>query len=229
MRWEGVSGASRSIEVTHERGRELITPSTTHTLPSHCRTRLLTLPDNMDCHYDPNDEDFEVTGSQLTRRMKHLTNVLNHFWKRWRTEYLHELRESHRYAMKKTSQSSKVKTGDVVIVHDDTLPQGFWKLGRIQEVFEGRDGLPRSALVRVAAKQQQHTLLKRPLQRLYPLEIEDPETVSNPKTSNSSPEVISVDQEEPVIERARLRPLCAAAKEGNERRRVWVQELENTD
>ncbi len=65
-----------------------------------------------------------------------------------------------------------------------SLPHGFWKLGRIQKLYPGCDGLFRSALVRVATREQQHTLLKRPLQRLYPLELtdEDPPTESSPES-----------------------------------------------
>ena len=48
---------------------------------------------------------------------------------KWRSEYLNELRESHRYSAKKTPAHSSVSRGDVVIVHDDTLPRGLWKLG----------------------------------------------------------------------------------------------------
>lgn len=132
---------------------------------------------------DPEDEDFEINTSQLTKRTKHLASVLNHFWVRWRSEYLNELRESHRYAAKKTS-CPRVNKGDVVIVHDQALPRGLWKLGRIQEVYIGRDGLPRSASVRTATRSRQHTLLKRPLQRLYPLEICESEKPESP-TVNS--------------------------------------------
>lgn len=133
--------------------------------PSHLIVgrRLLNLPDNLNCLQDPDDEDFEIDASKLTRHMKHLASVLNHFWKRWRSEYLAELRESHRYASKKMVRASGVNKGNIVIVHDDSLPRGYWKLGRIQELFPGRDGLHRSALVRVASRNREHTLLKRPL------------------------------------------------------------------
>ena len=88
-----------------------------------------------------------VGASQLKRRMKHLANVLSHFWKPWTTEYLSELRECHRYSTaKKASHHPTVSCGDLVLIHDESLPRGFWKLGRIQEVHSGRDGLPRSAL-----------------------------------------------------------------------------------
>ena len=108
--------------------------------PSHLiiGRRLLNLPDYLGCGCNPEDEDFEVNTSQLTRRVKHLAGVLNHFRKRWRSEYLNELRESHQYSMKKRTPSyPSVSQGDVVIVHDDTLPHGLWKLGRVQEVLTG--------------------------------------------------------------------------------------------
>ncbi len=54
-----------------------------------------------------------------------------------------ELRERHQYQAKKNPTSvPNIKKGDIVIVHDESLPRGLWKLGRIQEVLAGRDGLP---------------------------------------------------------------------------------------
>ena len=105
--------------------------------------------------------------------MKHLNNTLNHFWNRWRTKYLNELREAHRHSMRKTSttEKSNLSIGDVVIVHDEQLPQGLWKLGRIQEHFKGRDGHYRGAFVRMAVRDCQQVLLRQPIQLLYPLEL----------------------------------------------------------
>ena len=186
--------------------------------PSHLIVgrRILSLPDHLDHMCDPDDEDFEVNSSQLTKRMKHLANVLNHFWRRWRSEYLNELRESHRYVAKKTSIVPHVTKGDIVIVHDESLPRGHWKLGRITEVYSGSDGLPRSALVRVATRDRQHTLLKRPLKLLYPLEINQPEPRQEAEVA---PELSVQPSESPGPVR---RPIRASA---NRARRVWIQEL----
>ena len=107
--------------------------------------------------------------------MKHQASVLKNFWKCWRSEYLNELRESHHYSARKTECRSHVSEGDIVIVHDETLTRKFWKLGWIQELFTECDGLPRGELVRVASRDQQHILLKRQLQLLYPLEIREAE------------------------------------------------------
>ena len=122
-----------------------------------------------------------MNASQLTKQVKYLASVLNHFWKRWRSEYLNKLRERHHYSVKKTPNCPSVSKGDVVIIHDDALPRGLWKLGRTQELFSSHDGPPRAALVRVAARDCQHVLLRRPLQLLYQLQIHEakmPETGS---------------------------------------------------
>lgn len=52
--------------------------------------RLLSLPDDIGCGDDPDDKDFSLTQDHLTKRMKHLNVVLNHFWKRWQFQYLLE-------------------------------------------------------------------------------------------------------------------------------------------
>ena len=139
--------------------------------PSHLLIgrKVLSLPDNLGYSCDPGDEDFDIDSTQLTRRMKHLSNTLNHFCKRWRNEYLAELRESHRQLLKKAQGNPQVSVGDVVIVHEESLPRGFWKLGRIQRLIVGRYGQTRGATVGIAGKKLR---LNRPLQLLYPLEID---------------------------------------------------------
>ena len=102
--------------------------------PSHLLVgrRILSLPDYLGHMCEPSDEDFEVSASQLTKRMKHLVSVLNHFWRRWKSEYLSELRESHRHGAK-NARNTHIAAGEVVIIHDDSLPCGLWKLGWIRK------------------------------------------------------------------------------------------------
>ena len=206
---------------------EPLTPS--HLVVGH---RLLNLPDYLGYICDPGDEDFEVNASQLTKRVKHLASVLNHFWKRLRSEYLNELRESHRYSAKRTPSYPSVNEGDVVVVHDDALPRGLWKLGRIQEVLTGRDGQPRAALVRVASRGRQHVVLRRPLQLLYPLEIREAENsdtgAEDAFASAAIESPVDIERRDgPVPKEPERRPMRAAAKRANERVRAWTQELQN--
>jgi len=126
--------------------------------------------------------------------MKHIARTLDHFWGGWRSEYLSELRKSHRFASGKNSRVPQLTTGDIVIVHDDAAPRGHWKLGKLMEIYHGRDGLPRSALVKVASRDRQHSLLKRPLQRLHPLEISSPPSQETPASSSQETPASSSQQ-----------------------------------
>jgi hypothetical protein len=137
--------------------------------PSHLiyGRRLMSLPD----HFSYSEsEDYNPDGSTvlLTKRLMHLNRLLEHFWNRWRREYLVELRECHRRLYK--SSSDVISVGDVVIIHDDS-PRGFWKLGLVERLIEGRDNEVRGAVVRVKSGQGASSFLKRPIQRLYPLEV----------------------------------------------------------
>ena len=62
-----------------------------------------------------------------------------------------------------------VAIGDVVIIHDD-VQRGLWKLGLIESKITGKDGQTR-AVVRVRSGQGTSAFYRRPLQRLYPLEV----------------------------------------------------------
>ena len=139
--------------------------------PSHLLIgrRVLNLPDNLGYILDSDDDEFVIDANQLDRRVKHLSNILNQFSKRWRTEYLMELRESHRQTNPGGSSQPAIEVGDVVVVHDESLPRGPWKLGKVQEIIAGRDGKIRGATVKVSSNNRQHSMLRRPVQLLYPL------------------------------------------------------------
>jgi hypothetical protein len=56
--------------------------------------------------------------------------------------------------------------GVVVLIHADK-PRTYWKLGVVEEVNRGNDGLVRSANVRTAKGRT-----NRPITRLHPLEVQ---------------------------------------------------------
>ena len=141
--------------------------------PSHliAGKRVVDLPDDLGYQEDWRDEDFVLTQERVSRRVRYTNLILNHFWARWRQEYLAELREAYRQYNGRCSGQPSISEGDVVVVHDDSLPRGFWKLGLVKELFKGPDGVARAALVRLTTKDGKQSLLRRPIQRLYPLEI----------------------------------------------------------
>lgn len=77
---------------------------------------------------------------------------------------MRDLRSAHEC---KTPIPTVLKVGDVVLIGEDKLPKHTWKMGRIIELFPGRDGLVRSCAVRTSAG----SLLRRPVQLIYPLGI----------------------------------------------------------
>ena len=129
--------------------------------------RLLNLPDYLQCSSEEDANDIEP--SVLDRRTRHLNLTLNRFWGRWRKEYLLELREAHCYHHG-NANPSKVSVDDVVLIHSSEQPRTFWRLGRVKELLVGKDGEVRGAVLRVSGGRKP-TVLQRPIQLLYPLEI----------------------------------------------------------
>ncbi|XP_062557404.1 uncharacterized protein LOC134222276 [Armigeres subalbatus] len=99
----------------------------------------------------------------LTTRWKRVQHQLEQFWRRWRDEYLHQLRD---YA-KWTKQQTNVKIGQIVLIGDDHVPIARWPMGTVTQVYPGEDGIVRVAVVRTAAG-----VYKRNVRTLAPLPIE---------------------------------------------------------
>ena len=64
-----------------------------------------------------------------------------------------------------------VHVGDIVTVHEEKTPRGFWRLGKIEKVIESKDGLIRGATVKVVTPTGQISLINRPITKLFPVEI----------------------------------------------------------
>ena len=60
-----------------------------------------------------------------------------------------------------------VQPGDIVLMVSSDTPRGRWPLGRILEVYPGKDGHIRSVKLQVGEKQY-----SRPIVKLCPLELE---------------------------------------------------------
>ena len=90
--------------------------------PSHLLIgrRVLTLPDPTTD--DDTSFDTDLSRKDLTRRMKHLSKTADDFWRRWRAEYLLELRDSHRQFQTPKGNRNTIRAGDIVIAHDENRP-----------------------------------------------------------------------------------------------------------
>ena len=76
----------------------------------------------------------------------------------------------HCFAQKPTASHELVSVGDVVVMYDEDHPRIIWKLAKVESLLKGSDGAMGGARVRVQSGNG-FTVLNRPIQHLYPLEV----------------------------------------------------------
>ncbi|XP_026482644.1 uncharacterized protein LOC113390406 [Ctenocephalides felis] len=94
----------------------------------------------------------------LPTRKQLIDKIIQSYWKRWHFEYLSDLQSRQKW----NTPSLPAKKGMLVLIKNENLPPLQWSMGVIEDVFPGKDGEVRTALVRTRA-----TLLKRPVVKLY--------------------------------------------------------------
>ena len=136
------------------------------------------------------DGNEELNPNVLNKRKKYLSSLLRHWWNRWTHEYLVNLRESHNLSSTKRGEP-QIKQGDVVTVHQDKAPRGFWRLGKTEYLIESKDGKVRGATLKDLSPGGKMSLINRPLSKLFPVEIvnrEAPDATDLPSKSGENEE-----------------------------------------
>ena len=169
---------------------EPITPS--HFL--HGRV-LTTLPSE---HYDLEelDDPSFYPPSTMQRRIILMAKLQREFWQRWSHEYLAALRERDKLTGIGCTVN-QIRVGDVVLIHDDTLPRLKWRKGRVEKLTFGNDGLVRSVSLRTSSG-----YTNRPIRKLYHLES-SPIMKADSESDNDS-SVSDVLHDRPVRRRAAI-------------------------
>ena len=70
------------------------------------------------------------------------------------------------FAQSRKTKVKEIEVGDIVIIESDKK-RGSWKLGKIEKLITGKDNKVRAAEIKTEKK----TLIKRHIQKLYPLEV----------------------------------------------------------
>lgn len=94
-------------------------------------------------------------------RNQYIEQLRQHFWQRWRKEYVAELQQRMKWRSK---EDRALNIGDLVILKEDNLPPLQWKLARVTRLYHGTDGVSRVAEVRTTKG-----LVTRCLNRMCPL------------------------------------------------------------
>ena len=108
-----------------------------------------------------------------SKRLKYLDKVLTHFWKRFSTQYISSLSERH-LARNLPRDGRQPKVGEVVLVKNDMLPRGRWKIARVSKLTPGPDGVVRRVELKLPPSDKKNSPdeLNRPPRLLVPLECE---------------------------------------------------------
>ncbi|XP_018911500.2 uncharacterized protein [Bemisia tabaci] len=106
---------------------------------------------------------FDQDMSRL-RRWELVNGMFQAIWRRWSVEYMHTLQPRGKWV----KEAPNLEVGTLVLIKDDNLPPLEWKLGRVLDVYPGKD-----KRVRVASVKTISGTYERPVLKLYPLPQQD--------------------------------------------------------
>lgn len=110
------------------------------------------------------DEPIEEIPTNRLTRFQLVQKICQHFWTRWKREYLSELQRRSKWKASKGS----IKQGALVLLKDDNTPPTDWRLGRVVETHLGLDGICRVATIKTL-----RGTVKRSFSRICPVPIDD--------------------------------------------------------
>ena len=90
------------------------------------------------------------------RRWRQVQYMADLFWRRWRREYRSLLQQRSRW----TKVGRNVEVGDIVMLVDENEPRCHWALGKIEEVYPGKDRLVRTVCVQAKGKRYVRPVVK---------------------------------------------------------------------
>ena len=112
----------------------------------------------------PELEAHQIKETDLRKRAKYLGRCKEAMWSRWTKEYVWSLREQHRRS--EGEQTPYPAIGSAVIIQEDSENRNNWKVGIVEELIVGRDGIVRAAKLRTGKG-----FLEQAVQHLCPLEL----------------------------------------------------------
>ena len=124
------------------------------------------------------DEEFDVgedvNNFMLTKRMKYVLSLSTQIWNRFRDEYLLDLRSHH---VQGSEPKRSPEIGEIVVVESKSK-RNEWRLGKVIESIPGSDGRSRGVILRTFDGVRSR-YIKRPIERLYPIEVKSETGVSD--------------------------------------------------
>ncbi|GFS54628.1 integrase catalytic domain-containing protein [Trichonephila clavipes] len=110
---------------------------------------------------EPNIIHIETNRLNIYQR---LTKIVQSIWKRWSNNYLSNLQQRSKWKFEKDNAG----VGDLVLIKEDNLAVNKWLMGRLIEVFPGKDNR-----IRVVIIKTQHGVVKRPISKICILSMRE--------------------------------------------------------
>ncbi|GFU17157.1 bel12-ag transposon polyprotein [Nephila pilipes] len=121
----------------------------------------------------------QIEKTNIVLRWRYIQKVRENLKQRFKREYLGFLRSSV------TKREDKINVGDIVLIGTDDKKGLHWLLGRVLELFPGKDGI-----IRLVKLRTEKGNVLRPIQRLYPLELK-PNYEQVVSENRKGPEVVT--------------------------------------
>ncbi|GFW28507.1 DUF5641 domain-containing protein [Trichonephila clavipes] len=102
------------------------------------------------------------TETDLRKRMKYRIKLLSDLRQRFRKEYLSELIQKQN-----DNRVREPRIGEMLLIGNDNKKRLSWPIAKIIELIPGRDGE-----IRTVRLKTQHGTVIRPVQRIFPLEVQ---------------------------------------------------------
>ena len=93
------------------------------------------------------------------KRFQYTQTIANHFWRRFIQEYIPKLIAVGRSKWQKKKR--QIEKGDIVLIVENNVPRGLkWNLGRVVEVFPGKDGIVRNVALKTKTGELKRSIQK---------------------------------------------------------------------
>ena len=150
----------------------------------------------------------------LTKRLKYVKSLSDHYRQRFEHEYLLELREKH---IMGADPKRIPEVGEVVLI-ESKGKRNTWRLGKIIQPIQSVDNRIRAVILKTYDGSNTR-YIHRPIEKLYPLEVRSHSSVSAKEIADAKNTIPESNQE---TTSKRILPSRVAADNGTLIRRLLM-------
>ncbi|VDP12872.1 unnamed protein product [Heligmosomoides polygyrus] len=147
------------------------------------------------CSNPPNGQDTTLrlaTQKQVETALTSSVKLTEDFWNIWSAQYLTSLREHHKRA--------RPKKDTIVILVDPDQSRNTWNIGRISDIRYERQSPIREVTIELPSKRK----IRRPINKVIPLEIDADNTISGQQTSHEETPKVQLSKFEVALQKSRV-------------------------